>query len=85
MKRTVLIIEDDLNIAELVAIHLRDLDFDVEFAQDGREGLLKARENDFSLIILDIMLPSMDGFEICKVIRADQLNVPVLMLTSNPG
>ena len=82
MKRTVLIIEDDKNIAELVAIHLRDLDFEVAFANDGREGLLKARNEDFNLIILDIMLPGMDGFDVCKSIRADHMTVPILMLTS---
>ena len=82
MNKSVLIIEDDKNIAELVAIHLRDLDFDVSFAFDGKEGLLKAVNRGFNLIILDIMLPTMDGFEVCKSIRAKQINSPILMLTS---
>jgi len=78
----VLIIEDDKNIAELVAIHLRDLDFDVAFAHDGKEGLLEARNNDFSLIILDIMLPGMDGMDVCRALRAEKVFTPVLMLTA---
>ena len=82
MEKKVLIIEDDVNISELVAIHLRDLDFDVDFAYDGKEGLLKANSNSYQIIILDIMLPLMDGFEVCRRIRQDQNNTPILMLTS---
>ncbi len=82
MKKKVLIVEDDVNISELVAIHLRDLDFDVDFAYDGQEGLLKANNFPYQIIILDIMLPKMDGFEVCRKIRQDQNNTPILMLTS---
>ena len=82
MKKKVLIIEDDVNISELVAIHLRDLDFEIEFAYDGKDGLLKANSNNYQIIILDLMLPLMDGFEVCRRIRQDQNNTPILMLTS---
>lgn len=78
----VLIIEDDKDISELVSIHISDMDFEVDKAFDGKTGLMKALNNSYKFILLDIRLPYLDGFEICKKIRQEKINTPVLMLTS---
>jgi DNA-binding response OmpR family regulator len=78
----VLIIEDDKDISELISLHLNDMDYVSERAYDGKDGLLKALNNDYKFIILDIRLPGMDGFEICKQIRMNKNKVPLIMLTS---
>jgi len=80
--KTVLIIEDDQNIADLVEIHLDDLGYQLEWVNDGEAGLSTALENDYALIILDLMLPKLEGFEVCKRIRAEDKQTPILMLTS---
>ena len=77
-----LIIEDDKDIANLISIHLTDMGYDVDKSFDGKEGLLKALNNTYKIIILDIRLPALDGFEVCKKIRLEKINTPVLMLTS---
>jgi len=81
MKR-VLIIEDDIEIVHLLEIHLKDLNCEVVSSQRGDEGFVNALEKDFSLIILDIMLPGMDGIEICQKLRAKNIETPIIMLTS---
>ena len=78
----ILLIEDDPHIGELVSIHLKDLNCSVEVATDGREGYEKASTGEYSLIILDIMLPGMDGLEVCRLLRADKVNTHILMLTA---
>lgn len=65
----ILIIEDELSIAELERDYLELNDFEVEIETNGAKGLDKALENDYSLILLDLMLPDLDGFEICRQIR----------------
>ncbi len=80
--KNVLIIEDDVNIADLVEIHLKDLDCALERAEDGEPGLQKALSQPFDLIILDLMLPGLDGLEVCKRIRSQGNHTPILMLTS---
>lgn len=80
--KKVLIIEDDQEISNLLKIHLTDLDCDVTKAFDGRTGLNLSLGNSFDLIILDIMLPELDGFEVCKELRKRENHTPVLMLTS---
>lgn len=77
-----LIIEDDKDISELVAIHLSDMDLEVDKAFDGKDGLMKAMNNTYRFILLDIRLPLLDGFEICKRLRMERVNTPILMLTS---
>jgi two-component system, OmpR family, alkaline phosphatase synthesis response regulator PhoP len=81
-QKTVLIVEDDPNISDLVKIHLNDLGYKVDLAENGLTGLQKALENNYSLIILDLMLPKLDGFEVCKQIREEDKKIPILMLTS---
>lgn len=77
-----LIIEDDKDISELVAIHLSDMDLEVDKAFDGKDGLMKALNNPYRFILLDLRLPLLDGFEICKRLRMEKVNTPILMLTS---
>ena len=81
MKRF-LVIEDNVDIANLVAMHLRDLEAEVEIAGDGNIGLGLALDQKFDLIILDLMLPGIDGLEICKRLRGRANNTPILMLTA---
>ena len=77
----VLIIEDEEAIAELEKDYLELSGFDVEIENDGLSGLTKALEKDFDMYILDLMLPGVDGFEICKKIREEK-NTPILMVSA---
>ncbi|CAM4415613.1 response regulator transcription factor [Zobellia nedashkovskayae] len=79
--KEILIIEDDPEIIKLLEIHLTDLIYKTSKAMDGAEGLLMALNHDYDLILLDLTLPSMDGVEICKKLRAEK-NTPVIMLTA---
>lgn len=80
--KQVLIVEDDQEIVELLSIHLKDLDCKIQKAYDGASGLEKAKIDSFDLIILDVMLPQMDGLEVCRQLRAQQNYTPILMLTA---
>lgn len=82
MKKNVLIVEDDLDIANLIKLQLVDLGCDVDISHDGLEGLNLFKTRQYALIILDIMLPGMDGLDICKAIRATESSVPIMMLTA---
>ena len=77
----ILIIEDEVAIADLEKDYLELSDFKVETCYSGDEGLRVALEKEFDLIILDLMLPGMDGFEVCKRIR-EVKNVPILMVSA---
>jgi DNA-binding response OmpR family regulator len=80
--RRVLLVEDDREIAELVRLHLVDLGCEVQHADDGVAGLALAQASAFDLVILDVMLPGLDGLEICKRLRAGADYLPILMTTS---
>jgi DNA-binding response OmpR family regulator len=82
MKRRILIVEDEADIAELLALHLRDLCDEVVIATDGYEGLRQAHARDWSLVVLDLRLPGPDGLSICRSLRRDRRYTPILMLTS---
>ena len=82
MSRKILIIEDNLDIAKLLSLHLRDLDCEVALAGDGDGGLRAAQSGRYDLIILDLMLPGVDGLEICRRLRAQVDYTPILMLTA---
>ncbi len=82
MNKNVLIIEDDPEIVNLLEIHLKDLGCNTSSAMNGREGYEIALKEVPDLIILDIMLPEMDGIEICQKLRAAQLQSAILMLTA---
>jgi DNA-binding response OmpR family regulator len=77
----ILIIEDEESIAELEKDYLELSGFDVEIANQGDSGLKKALEEDFDLLILDLMLPEIDGFEICKQVRNSK-NIPILLVSA---
>lgn len=77
----ILIIEDEVSIAELEKDYLELSGFEVDMEHSGDTGLDKALKKDFDLIILDLMLPEIDGFEICRKIR-EQKNIPVLMVSA---
>jgi len=77
----ILIIEDEEAIADLEKDYLELSDFEVEIEHTGDEGLQKALKEDFDLVVLDLMLPGMDGFEVCKKIREEK-NIPILMVSA---
>jgi DNA-binding response OmpR family regulator len=81
-KRKVLVVEDEKDIAELLALHLRDLDCQVTLACDGHEGMRQAFARNWDLVILDLRLPGPDGLSICRALRRESRYVPILMLTS---
>jgi len=78
----VLLLEDDINIVELLTIHLNDLGCEVTPAMNGQKGLSMAMEQSFDLIILDLMLPGMNGMEVCRRIRQTDRHTPILILSA---
>ena len=80
--KNVLIIEDDDSIVELLSIHLKDLGCSVVAASNGINRVQKTGSGSFDLIILDIMLPGLNGMEICRKIRQTDRHTPILMLTA---
>ncbi len=82
MQGKILLVEDDRDISHLVELHLTDLGYEVDNAYDGKEGLDLATSGRYDLIILDLMLPEVDGLEICKSLRAASDYTPILMLTA---
>lgn len=81
MNKKVLIIEDEVSIGELEKDYLEINGFDVKLIHNGLKGLQEALKTDYDLIVLDLMLPDMDGFEICKKVR-EKSNVPILMVSA---
>lgn len=81
-RKKILVIEDEPAIAEMVAVNLRSEGFDVALAPDGTRGLACQEESPSDLIVLDLMLPDMDGFEVLRILRRKQDRVPVLVLTA---
>ena len=77
----ILIVEDEIAIAELEKDYLELSGFEVEVANDGKVGLSKALKEDYDLFILDLMLPGVDGFEICRQIRGEK-NTPIIMVSA---
>jgi len=82
MDRKILIVEDDRDITDLIEIHLNDFGFKLIKAYRGDDGLKRALSETFDLIILDLMLPGLDGVEVCRRIRDHNKVVPILMLTA---
>jgi len=83
--KKILIIEDEPDLVKGLKLNLSDEGFDVDWAVNGTEGLRKAIEEAPDLIILDIMLPEMDGLEVCRRLRQKSINIPVIMLTAKGG
>lgn len=82
MSKTVLIVDDEKAIVDILDFNLKREGFDTLRAYDGREGLEMARSANPDLILLDIMLPYMDGFEVCRTLRGEGSNVPIIMITA---
>jgi DNA-binding response OmpR family regulator len=78
----ILVVEDQQDIADLVALHLRDLGHEVNCVHDGQDGLIAALDESQDLIVLDVMLPRMNGLDILKAVRKESINTPILMLTA---
>jgi DNA-binding response OmpR family regulator len=81
MNTSVLTIDDDLAITELLAIILKAHNFDVSVANSGEDGLRMIKEQSPGIVILDLMMPDMDGWQVCKAVRAFS-NVPILILSA---
>ncbi|MBD8025094.1 response regulator transcription factor [Ureibacillus sp. Re31] len=81
MKKRILIVEDEKNIARFMELELQHEYFDVSVTYDGREGLNRALEQDFDCLLLDVMLPGLNGIEICRRVRAKS-DVPIILITA---
>ena len=80
--KRLLVVDDDEQIRELLTFDIAQSGYVVDSAKDGEEGLKKALENNYDLILLDVMMPKMNGYDVCKNIRLVKPNVPILMLTA---
>lgn len=83
-KKKILIVDDEADVVEILESRLKECDYDVICAFDGEEALRKARQERPDLIILDIMLPKMDGYQVCSTLRSEEAikEIPVIMLTA---
>lgn len=82
MQQTILIVEDEPSIVMLLKYNIEKSGFLTDVAENGKEAVKKSRQNKYDLIVLDLMLPKMDGMTVCKTIRKDKNKVPILMLTA---
>ena len=80
-KQKILIVDDDNNIAELISLYLAKECFDTKIVNDGEEALLAYQTYNPNLILLDLMLPGIDGYQVCREIRAKD-NIPIIMLSA---
>lgn len=81
----ILLVEDERDAARMLSKGLREQTYAVDLAYDGAEALEKAEINAYDLLILDVMLPGVDGFEVCRQLRERGLSVPILLLTARGG
>ncbi|MEG0050880.1 MAG: response regulator transcription factor [Terrisporobacter sp.] len=81
MKESILVMEDDLNIQELIVEFLRAEGYNVDFANDGLEGIQLFKQKEYNLVLLDIMMPNLDGYSVCKMIRKSS-SIPIIFLTA---
>ena len=81
-RKTILIVEDEKNIVDILRFNLQRSGYDTVEAYDGADGLSKARDDNPDLILLDVMLPKMNGFDVCETLRNEGNNVPVIILTA---
>jgi DNA-binding response OmpR family regulator len=78
----ILVVEDDPDICHLLEIHLRDQAYQVDVIRNGIDGLNRAGNHEYRLIVLDLMLPGLDGLELCRRLRGQENTTPILMLTA---
>ncbi len=81
----VLVVEDEIGLAEFIEEALDAEGFDVEVTHDGLDGLWRARERAYGAIVLDILLPGMNGYKVCRTLRDEGVSTPILMLTAKNG
>lgn len=81
MNTSILVMEDDTSIQELIVEFLKAEGYDVDFASDGLEGIQLFKKKEYDLVLLDIMMPNLDGYAVCKMIRQNS-NVPIIFLTA---
>ena len=79
--KKILIIEDEVSISDIIKFNLKKEGYECDAAYDGQAGLEKALSGEFDLVLLDLMLPKMDGFEVCKRVR-ERSSIPIIMLTA---
>src|SRR5688572_21431548 len=86
-KARILVVDDEPDAVELIAFNLKSAGHEVATADDGEEALRKARSNHPDLIVLDLMLPEVDGLEVCKALRSqpETRGIPIIMLTAKAG
>ncbi|MEO9944874.1 MAG: response regulator transcription factor [Paraglaciecola sp.] len=82
MSDTVLLVEDDRDIAELISVNLQELGVEVSIQENGAQALMLATQNDYSLLILDVMLPGVSGLDICRQVRDKKPSQAIIMLTA---
>lgn len=80
--KKILVVEDQEDIGALIALNIEALNYEAQHVDNGPDGLMAALEGGYDLIVLDIMLPGMDGLEICKTLRKKSIYTPILMLTA---
>ena len=85
MDKEILVIEDEPQLAQLVEMHLCDAGCRVDIALTGANGLAKANKRRFDLLVLDLMLPDMDGLDVCRELRTKKDYTPILILTARSG
>jgi two-component system alkaline phosphatase synthesis response regulator PhoP len=87
LKKRILVVDDEPSILETIKFHLEISDYDVLSAVDGMEALKLARTENPDLILLDLMLPKMDGYKVCKMLKMDRRfkTIPIVMLTAKAG
>jgi two-component system OmpR family response regulator len=81
----VLVVEDEVALADIIGRGLQAEGFTVEVTHDGADGLWRAREHPYSAIVLDLLLPGMNGFQVCRTLRAEGVWTPILVLTAKTG
>lgn len=86
-KKRILLIDDEKDLSETVVFQLESKGYEVIAAYDGMEGLKKAKEGKFDLIILDVMMPKLDGYQVCRMLKFDKnySKIPIIMLTALGG
>lgn len=82
MNNSILIVEDDRSVGRFLKQALDEAGFEAEVVEDGKLAYEQAKSKNYDLVLLDVMLPSMDGFEVCRRLRGDNVSTPILMLTA---
>ncbi|MFC5712753.1 response regulator transcription factor [Thalassorhabdus alkalitolerans] len=82
MAQRLLVVDDEESIVTLIKFNLEQAGYKVDTAMDGSEAFSKAQNQEFDLIVLDLMIPEMDGLEVCRQIRQEKINTPILMVTA---